>query len=208
MILSNCSQTLSSLLMAGWQLCLASIICSWKLFRIIYAYSYPFSNVAHFLVFSRFKMVCSWCQNYSVKYRTCYKALYRVEEIINFGRAKNCRFTVYIPLFTCKSHSHSNVLNPGTTSANNIQNYLSCSSVQYSESYTTPSKWEGCQEIQSFLQRSLRFNDERLIRVYFDRISTQARNSGSDLITTVHILQLDGSCAVLLQVQKSPLSLI
>lgn len=52
----------------------------------------------------------------------------------------------------------------------------SFSSVQYSESYVTPSKWEGCQETQAFLQWSLRFTDERLIRVYFDRISSQARN--------------------------------
>lgn len=190
--------------MASWQLCPASIICSWKLFRIIYGYSYHFSNVAHFLVFLRFKTVCCWCQNYSVKYRTCYKTIYSMGES---EQRRTVKFTVYIPLFICKSHSHSNVLNPGTTSTNNIHNYSSFSSVQYSESYVTRSKWEGCQETQSFLQRSPRFNDERLIRVYFDRISTQARNSGSDLITIVHILHLDGPCAVLLQVQKSPLLL-
>lgn len=30
---------------------------------------------------------------------------------------RTVRFTIYIPLFTCKSHSHSNVLNPGPASA-------------------------------------------------------------------------------------------
>lgn len=116
------------------------------------------------------------------------------------------KFTLRISPFTCKSHSHCNIFNPGTTSANNIHNYSSFSSVQYSESYMTQSKWKGARKHNPSCSGSLPFNDERLIRVYFDRISTQARNSGSDLITEVHILHLDGSGLSCYRCKNTPLS--
>lgn len=94
-----------------------------------------------------FNMVCCLGSELVSKIRNVLYSIIQGGEEYRFWESEQrftVRFTVcIIPLFICKSHSHSHVLNPGTTSANNIPNDSSFSGVQYSESYVTWSKWEG-----------------------------------------------------------------